>query len=114
MATDLSGKSVLSFLWDMVDPHGTSLIANQYRPYKMGSKRGHQHAVINHSVVHAEGSTHTNTIDGFWSLLKRAWYKSNHHYTRHWMPLCVADAVWKYNHRKTDNAFSAFTWGFPA
>ncbi len=23
---------------------------------------------------------HTNTIEGFWSLLKRAWYGSHHHY----------------------------------
>ena len=111
VATDLSGKSVLRFLRDTVDPQGTLLITDQYRPYTMARKRGYQHAVINHSVAYADGSTHTNTIEGFWSLLKRAWYGSHHHYTRHWMPLFVAEAAWKYNHRKTENAFAAFIRG---
>ena len=28
------------------------------------------HATIDHSVTYADGETHTNTIEGFWSLLK--------------------------------------------
>ena len=31
-----------------------------------------KHAVINHKEQFADGDTHTNTIEGFWSLLKRA------------------------------------------
>ena len=30
--------------------------------------------LINHSGRFVDGDTHTNTIEGFWSLLKRAWY----------------------------------------
>ena len=37
-----------------------------------------KHAVINHKVQFADGDTHTNTIEGFWSLLKRAWYGQHH------------------------------------
>ena len=30
------------------------------------------HAVVNQSVSYVEGQTHTNTIEGFWSMLKCA------------------------------------------
>ena len=69
------------------------------------------HAVINHSRAYVDGSTHTNTIEGFWSLLKRAWYGSHHHYRKHYTPLYVAEAAWKYNQRGSDNAFGAFMRG---
>ncbi len=31
-------------------------------------------SVVRHAVRYALGDVHTNTIEGFWSLLKRAWY----------------------------------------
>ena len=45
------------------------------------------------------------------SGLKRAWYGSHHHYTRHYTPLYVAEACYKYNHRDIDNGFDAFLHG---
>lgn len=32
-----------------------------------------KHALISHSEQYADGKTHANMIEGFWSLLKRAW-----------------------------------------
>ena len=66
------------------------------------------HAVINHRKQYAYGLTHTNTIEGFWSLLKRAWYGSHHHYSEQFTPLYVAEACWKYNHRKDQDSFGTF------
>ena len=61
-----------------------------------------KHAAINHKEQFADGETHTNTIEGFWSLLKRAWYGSHHHYTTGYTPLYVAEACYKSNYRETD------------
>ena len=58
--------------------------------------------------MYSDGATHTNTIEGFWSLLKRAWFGSHHHYGKRLMPLYVAEACWKYNHRDDENAFAGF------
>ena len=110
VATDLSGKGILRFIKDTVDPAGTLLITDEYRGYN--AVRGHvRHAVINHSVAYADGETHTNTIEGFWSLLKRAWYGSHHHYSRPYSPLFIAEANWKYNHRKDRAGFGSFIKG---
>lgn len=58
-----------------------------------------------------DGDIHTNTIEGFWALLKRAWYGSHHHYSPRYMPLYVDEACWKYNERKNPQAFQTFLRG---
>ena len=45
-------------------------------PYRHSSKpepleSDYQHAVVNHAVEYANGNVHTNTMENFWSLLKR-------------------------------------------
>ena len=107
IANDLSGKGVLKFIKESVEPSGSLLITDEYKAYNAVRKLL-PHAVINHSVAYADGDTHTNTIEGFWALLKRAWYGSHHHYQKRYMPLYIAEACWKYNKRRNDNAFGSF------
>ena len=110
VADDLSGKEIVRFLKQTVNPAGTLLITDEYKAYN-AAKANYLHAVINHSVAYADGETHTNTIEGFWALIKRAWYGSHHHYDRHWMPLFIAESAWKYNHRKDCDGFGSFLRG---
>ncbi len=107
VATDLTGKGILKFIKSSVSSEGSLLITDENRAYNT-VKSLIQHTVINHSISYADGETHTNTIEGFWSLLKRAWYGSHHHYKKQYTSLYVAEACWKYNERNNDNAFGAF------
>ena len=67
-----------------------------------------KHKTVNHNVQYVDGIVHTNTLEGFWSLLKRAWYGTHHHYSKRFMSLYVAEACYKYNHRDTENVFDVF------
>lgn len=69
------------------------------------------HYVVNHQRRYVDGMTHTNTIEGFWSLLKRAWYGSHHHYKVKYMPLFVGESAWKYNQRENADPFGTFVKG---
>ena len=100
----------MAFLKDAVDPIDTLLMTDEYRAYKATDKT-YNRAIINHQKSYTDGDIHTNTIEGFWSLIKRSWYGSHHHYSKTYMPLFVAETCWKYNHRKDDNAFSIFMKG---
>ena len=111
VATDLSGDSILRFLQGTVDAAGTLLVTDEARAYASAAHGHFQYAIINHSVAYADGDTHTNTIEGFWALLKRAWYGSHHHYSERWMPLFVGESAWKYNRRKEESAFGSFLRG---
>ena len=107
VATDLSAKSIVRFLKNSVKPQGTLLITDEYPGYRNAHKV-YTHSVVNHARNYVEGFVHTNSIESFWALVKRAWYGTHHHYSRELMPLFIAEQCWKYNHRDSKNAFGQF------
>lgn len=110
VADDLTGKGILKFLSGVVNPNGSILVTDELAAYNEAAKI-FRRAVINHQVCYADGETHTNSIEGFWSLLKRAWYGSHHHYSKRYMPLFVGEACWKHNNRRNPDAFGSFLRG---
>ena len=101
LAPNLTGRTILEFIRSAVNLKDSELITDEYQADNLGGKKM-KHAVINHKEQFADGETHTNTIEGFWSLLKCAWYGSHHHYTTGYTPLYVAEACYKSNYRETD------------
>jgi transposase-like protein len=49
---------------------GSALFSDELRSYE-GLAADYQHAIINHAVEYARGNVHTNTMENFWSLVKR-------------------------------------------
>ena len=68
-------------------------------------RRFMRHITIDHSKQYSDGLAHTNTIEGFWSLLKRAWYGQYHHYTKLHAIAYIVEACFKYNACKNDDTF---------
>ena len=101
------GKDILEFVKKNVDPAGSVLVTDEFIPYR-AIEHLMPHAVVNHCVQYAEGDTHTNTIESFWSLLKPAWVGSHHKYSTDWMPLFLAEQAWKWNNRRNDDGFSCY------
>ena len=88
LAPNLTGRTILEFIRSAVNLKDSELITDEFQAYNLIGKEM-KHAVINHKEQFADGDTHTNTIEGFWSLLKRAWYRQHHHYqTRIHTALC--------------------------
>ena len=107
VATELTGRGIYNFIKKHVNTAESELITDEFQAYlTIGKEMKHQ--IINHQEQYAEGEKHTNTIEGFWSLLKRAWYGSHHHYKVAYTPLYVAEACYKYNYRNHDNVFGKF------
>ncbi len=98
----------MNFIARVVNRRGSALVTDEYGAYR-NAHRLMLHAVINHTTdyVHPRNANiHINIIEGFWPLLKWAWYGSHHKYAKGWSPLFVAEAVWKYNHRKDADSFN--------
>ena len=53
----------------------------------------------------ATGSVHTQTIESFWSLLKRGIMGSFHHVTREYLPLYVNEFAFRFNGRNDPALF---------
>jgi transposase-like protein/IS1 family transposase len=104
---NVSRNSLERFIGGIVDKKAALLVTDEWSGYGRLHKTM-RHAVIKHRECYADGLRHTNTIEGFWSLVKRAWYGTHHRYSRRFMPLFIGEACWKYNHRKTEDAFGVF------
>lgn len=51
---------------------GANLYTDALRSYDRMAARGYVHQVIDHAEAYADGQVHTNGLENFWSLLKRA------------------------------------------
>jgi transposase-like protein len=68
---DAREKSILPIIAERILP-ASIVYTDQYPIYDKVSAKGYDHRRINHAEkVYVMGDVHTNTIEGFWSLLKR-------------------------------------------
>ena len=56
---------------------------------------------------HVIGAVHTNTIEGFWSILKRGVIGTYHTMSRKYLPLYVAEFQFRHNNRGNPDIFGA-------
>jgi transposase-like protein len=100
----LGAETLTNFVKSAVDTTKAHLITDQYAGYNTMALIL-PHSIINHSIAYFFNGVHTNTIECFWSLLKRAWFGSHHHYSDEKAHLYVAESAYKFNNRKNDNTF---------
>lgn len=81
------------------------VVTDQLAAYKSVAKT-HNHAVINHIREYVRGKIHTNTIENFWSLLKRGIMGSFHKVSIKHLPKYLAEFEYRFNNRETQNLFA--------
>lgn len=61
---------------------------------------GYQHRRVHHQAkVYVEGDVHTQTIEGFWSQVKRGIAGTHHSVSAKYLEGYLNEYVWRYNHR---------------
>jgi transposase-like protein len=93
--------------WNHVERHvlpASTVYTDEYAPYR--SLRGHyDHKRINHSeAVYVSGDVHTQTIEGFWSLVKNGLRGVYHSVSAKWLQGYLNEYAWRYNHREDGRA----------
>ena len=79
------------------------IMTDEYRSYNNLDKYGYQHSRINHvSNQYVNGDVHTNTIEGFWSQLKRSINGTYHAVSPKYLQDYVNEFAWRYNLRSSD------------
>ena len=106
LVSNVTGETISDFINRFVNTEDSELITDQYRGYNEIGKEM-KHETLNRSEKWEAGDIHTNTMEGFWSFVKRAWYGQHHHYSTRYTPLYLAEACYKYNYRET-NIFEKF------
>lgn len=87
----------------MIEPKGTTVTTDEYSGYS-SLNNFVAHRRVNHSVAYVEydlfGAAHTNTIESFWAILKRAILGQFHHVSPKYLPLYLREISFRYNFRK--------------
>lgn len=104
---NISGRTILDFIKSVVNIKESELITDELPAYRQFATQM-RHEVINHQEQYVEGDKHTNTIEGFWSLLKKAFYGSHHHYSVKYTPLYLFERCYVYNNRHLETMFWKF------
>ncbi len=79
---------------------GINLVTDEYRSYNGLGKLGFKHFTINHGDEEwVSGIAHVNTIEGFWSQLKRSINGTYHCVSPKYLQHYVDEFVYRYNYR---------------
>ena len=63
-------------------------------------------AAVDHAAgQYVCGSIHTQTIEGFWSLVKRGMVGTFHKVSKKYLPLYIAEFQFRYNNRSNPDIF---------
>ena len=106
----VTGKTLKAFLNNVVKADDAVLVMDEFKGYSRMSEWV-PHFTINHAVAYVDGLIHTNTIEGFWSLVKRAIFGQHHHYSKRHAAAYIVEACFKYNNRNNANTFDTFIQG---
>lgn len=101
------GDTLNRFVEETVS-HKVSLIStDDYKGYRYIDKN-FPHGMVHHGAgEYVHGNIHTNTIEGFWSLVKRGIIGTFHKVSRKYLPRYVNGFEFRYNNRENADIFGS-------
>lgn len=85
--------------------HTATLMTDEYHLYGLVTENtGHKHETVNHrNEEYVRGNVHSNTVEGFFSLLKRGITGVYHHVGRGHLDRYCDEFAFRYEHRKVSD-----------
>jgi transposase len=105
VAPDIKGSTLLGYVRDYVMPQ-TMIFTDEAVTYDgiTHMPAGYHHCRIKHSArVYVKGNVHTNTIEGFWSLVKRGIGGVYHQVSQKYLQSYLNEYSFRYNRRDQGN-----------
>lgn len=87
---------------------GSTVMTDEMASYKKSKQHGYDHHTVRHGAKeYVRGNVHTNSIEGFWSQLKRSIDGTHHAVSSKHLQKYLDEHVYRWNHRNDDvNLFS--------
>jgi IS1 family transposase len=96
-----------AFVGEAVSNKVSLVATDEHGAYHRLAKRYPHGYVAHQRGQYVNGAVHTQTIDGFWSLLKRGIVGTFHKVSKKYLPLYVAEFEFRYNNRNNPDIFGA-------
>jgi transposase-like protein len=105
----VTGKNIKAVLRANVET-STSIMTDTHPAYPMATKGFKSHQSVNHHRrEYVRGNVHTNTVEGYFSLLKRGVIGTFHHVSKKHLPLYLAEFDHRYSNRKVTDGERTIT-----
>ena len=99
----LSAKNLKQAIKENVDK-SSNINTDEFRSYRGLEKEYAKHSTVQHGFgVYVNGNAHTNTLEGWFSLLKRGVNGTFHHVSDKHLDRYINEFVFRYNNRKIDD-----------
>jgi len=103
--SDVRAATLETFVRESVSTKVSLLCTDKWVGYKHLGKE-FPHGVVDHARgQYVIGAVHTQTIEGFWSLVKRDMVGTFHKVSAKYLPLYVAEFQFRYNNRNNADIF---------
>ncbi|MFY9644189.1 MAG: IS1595 family transposase [Terriglobales bacterium] len=103
VASDRKKDTLMPIIKEYVFPESV-IFTDEFPSYDGLNVRGYDHRRINHSAgVYVMGDVHTNTIEGFWSLVKRGIGGVYHQVSQKYLQSYLDEYSFRYNRRDQGN-----------
>ncbi len=104
VASDVTRKSLHGLAKEYIMPASTIYTDELPAYHGLEKINGYVHRRINHSAgVYVQGDVHTNTIEGFWSLIKRGIGGVYHSVSAKYLQTYLDEYCFRYNRRDSGN-----------
>jgi transposase-like protein len=95
----VTGINLKSAIRENVHPSAV-IMTDDFRSYRGLNKEFAEHHIINHTKKeYVKGMIHTNTIEGYFSILKRGVVGVYHHVSKHHLHRYLSEFDFRYNNR---------------
>jgi transposase-like protein len=83
----------------------TRIMTDEFQSYRHALGKYPKHEMVTHSAgEYVRGDVHTNTVEGYFSLLKRGIHGTFHHVSKHHLHRYLAEFDFRYNAREVSDA----------
>jgi transposase len=111
VAPDVKAQTVIPFIKSYVMPKST-VFTDELLSYQSVERQGYVHERVHHAArVYVSGSAHTNTIEGFWSLVKRGISGVHHVVSSKYLQDYINAYTWRWNHRDDESPMFSLLLG---
>lgn len=101
----LNSKRLMSLVRQNVDCDDATLMTDEYRAYSP-MHRIISHKSVDHQTGYVNGNIHTNSIEGFWALLKRGIVGQYHKVSVKHLQRYIDEFAYRFNNRRNPEIFN--------
>jgi transposase-like protein len=107
VVSNIKTDTLRAFVREVVSTKVSLVSADEWHAYKSLKGEFPMGYISHNKGEYVVGAIHTNTIEGFWSILKRGIMGTFHKVSPKYLPLYVAEFEFRYNNRNNPGIFGS-------